>query len=111
MPGHDTVFCCLVEVRPLAGCVLEPAQVAGAFVRCYALAPSPEEAQRLIRESLTAKRFELVEFCWSADTYHPSWEPPDPEEAERCVTWAERTRLVIHGRFDTWAQDPSDCPV
>ncbi|HOX42833.1 MAG TPA: hypothetical protein PK668_04500 [Myxococcota bacterium] len=111
MPARDTVYCCLVEVRPQPGCELDPRQVAGAFVRCYALAEDEASAQQQIRAALAAKRFEVVEIGWTADTYHPAWEPPDPDEAERCRTWAERTRLVTHGRFDAWAPEPNDCPV
>ncbi len=106
-----TVFCCLVEVRPLAGCELDPAQVAGAFVRCYAVATDEAEAQQRIRAALEGKRFEVVEIGWTADVNHPAWEPPDPEEAERCLAWAERTHLVIQGRYDAWPPEPAGPPV
>ena len=59
------MYVALVEVRPLPGCELDPERVAGAAVRCYAVATSDGEARAEIERSLSEDHFAIhnIEWC------------------------------------------------
>ena len=81
------LFISHMEVRPRADCeVLDPIQVAGAFVRCYTKERSLEEAIARFRSAADALRLSVVEIHWIVNDDHTEWESPGDDRAiVRCA--------------------------
>src|SRR5687767_10130348 len=96
------VFVAFLEVRPCAGSVLDPGEVAGAFVRCYVVALDTRSALRRVRAALVEDRFKIMSVEWCVDDGAVTWEEPHSPAALKAIRQARRTGEVVYGRFDTW---------
>jgi len=98
----DVVFVALVEVAPLAGCQLDPADFGGAFVRCYVMAETETDAMERIEVALEEDRFGLIDVEWCVDAASVEWETPDEPTATAMIFEARTSNAVIFGEFHTW---------
>ena len=103
----ERVFVALVEVRPRAKLVLDPAIHAGAAVRCYVPAETEAVALARLREVLHRDGLEMVEleFC---HPYDGEWTHEDDGADAAGVGAAVRSGAVAYGTFHTWGHDAPD---
>ena len=102
------VFVLLCEILPFEGSLLDPTDVAGAFVRCYVQARSRSAAIKAVEQALHADRLQLVELEWCENEAACEWENPDDETASELIQEARDTGQVIYDEFHTWGHDALD---
>jgi hypothetical protein len=99
-----SLFVCHMEVSPRAECeVLDPAHVAGAYVRCYAREQSLEAALARFRTAAEAIDLTVVDIHWIVNDEHTEWESPDDTDGRRLAEEARASDEVIFGEFQAWA--------
>ena len=99
---EKSVFVALVELKPLAGCGLDPNEIAGAAVRCYVSESCRRAAIEKLESSFDENRFKLIELEWCVDESEVEWENPDDETARKLVDSARTTNEVVYGEFHVW---------
>ncbi len=102
---NKSTYVALLELRPLEGCVLDPKETAGAFVRCYVTAISEDEALQKVYEAINEDSFSVEKVEWCVDSSQVEWDNPDDAEAMSCLRQAENSGDVIYGRFDSWGYE------
>ena len=100
------IFVALVEVRPLEGCEINPAEYDGAVVRCYIPAVDEISARTLLLDTLSRARFELIEEEFFVRDDLVEWESPENEDALMAIAEASDTGFVVYSEFRAW--DHSD---
>jgi hypothetical protein len=98
-----------LEVEPLPKCtVLDPAEVAGKFVRCYVCANSRQGTITRFRDDLDTHhlRLVMVDFCVADEDVE--WENPDDPTTEELIQDAMATGGVVYGEFHVWDHDAPD---
>ena len=99
------VYCSLIEIQPLDDCELNPAEIAGAAVRCYIPAASEELAIQLLKTKLRDMKMRIVEMEWCVDYDNTEWENSDNDDEYEFVAYARDTGDVVFGSFHTWGRD------
>lgn len=99
------VYVGLIEVKPLAGCELNPLEFIGAAVRVYIPAVSQENAQALLQDSLRENYFALIEVEFLVEENSVEWENPDDPIAKFLAEEALKYNDVIYGEFRAWSDD------
>lgn len=102
------VFVALLELAPEPGCEFDPAETAGAAVRCYVAAPDGETAMEKIEADLKSQRFRLVETDWCVDHDTTDWDVPNDAESEGFAATARETGEVVFDTFHLWGHDAPD---
>lgn len=106
--ASSKVYVLLLEVSPLPGCSIDPAEFGGAAVRCYVEAASNDDAITRVRESLADNLFQLVEIEWCVDENSTQWENPDDETASELIAEARSCNEVVFGEFHVWPIDAEE---
>ena len=96
------------EVRPVNDVTLDPAEVAGAAVRCLVPSDSPDEALAALSARLEADGLELVETEWCVDFDSTEWRNPGKSLENELAELARSTGTVQYGTFYTWGHDAPD---
>jgi hypothetical protein len=113
--AENGLFRCLVKIRPGPGCDLPP-HLIGAFVECFAAAPDPMAALRLLVERLSGRGFVFEDLLDGQVHQH------DPHKWDEYVSsvWPElvghfppqaevlrlvQTSGVFFGPFRGWESD------
>ena len=99
----NKIYVAVIEVRPLAGCQIDPLEYEGAAVRCYIPAISETDARQLLNESLDAHHLELTEVEFLVDQAAVEWENPDDPISEQLGKEALASEQVVYGEFNAWA--------
>ncbi|WP_254508546.1 hypothetical protein [Anatilimnocola floriformis] len=102
------VFVALAEVKPLAGCELDPQKIAGACVRCYVSAKNERLAVKAIRAALATLRYEVVDIEWCVDDAEVEWENPANSEGLELVEAARKLGEVQFGEFHAWTGEEDE---
>jgi hypothetical protein len=105
-----SVYVCVVEVKPRAGCNLDPRECKGATARCYVRARSGTEAEERVPAALVDDHFDLVGVTCCVDAGVIDWERPGNEEGKRLIGEAWHSDDVVYGRFDSWPHLTRDAP-
>jgi hypothetical protein len=102
------VFIALVEVRPRAAGLLDPALHGGAAFRCYIPARTRVAAMTLLRQALDREQVELVEteFCHDYDA--PGWQREGDGTDAAGVSAARHSGEVEYGTLHRWGHDAPD---
>ena len=102
------VFVALLELAPEADCEFDPAEIAGAAVRCYVAAPDDDSAMKKVIVDLGERHFHLVDVEWCVDHDTTEWDRPNDDQSESFATAARETGNVIYDTFHTWGHDAPD---
>ena len=102
------VFVALVDLKPLAGCDIDPVEYNGVSVRCYIPAKDETVARSIFSEVLDECKFELLteEFFVQEDLVE--WDNPENEEATSHIQEARDTDDVVFSEFIGWDHDDPD---
>lgn len=98
----------IIEVKPLQGCQLDPAQYDGAAVRVYIPAESFFKAQDVLTKSLTDNLFELIEIEMLVENNCVDWSNPNDEDAEQLLDEALECNEIIYGEFNAWNDEDDE---
>lgn len=103
-----SIFITLIDVRPLAGCKIDPDEFNGASVRCYIPATHETEARSLLAKTLESCCFELMEEEFFVQEDLVEWENPNNEDGRRCSLQARSDGNVVFSEFNGWGHDDPD---
>ncbi len=99
------LYIALIEVRPLAGCLVLDGDVEGASVRCYVCAESSEEAVRKIQSACYSRMLDVVEIDWCVDSNEVAWERQGDPVGKAYSEMAITSNTVVFGEAYTWKQN------
>ncbi|MCP3674180.1 MAG: hypothetical protein GY829_06875 [Gammaproteobacteria bacterium] len=102
------VFVTLVDLKPLAGCDIDPDEYNGVAVRCYVPAKDEKSARLLFTDVLNECKFELIEEDFFVQVDLVEWENPDCDNAASHVQEARETMDVVFSEFIGWGHDDPD---
>ena len=99
------VYVTLMELRPLAGCKIDPDEYNGVCVRCYISARTESDARDLLMQTLAEERFEWMNEEFFVRDDQVEWENPDSIQAADCVREAIDADGVVFSEFHGWGHD------
>jgi len=102
---HKFVFVSVIEVKPLAGCQLDPSEFAGAAVRVYIPGEDGITAMEKLLAVLKEEKFALIGMEFFVEKNSTDWENPDDEDGEALIAEALESEDVIFGEFGAWGYE------